>query len=117
MSVSSITVKADSGDADAQNELGTIFEFGQNVAKNLQQAVHYYKLSASQHHAVGSYNYARCLQHGLGVRPDSKSAMKFYKIAADDGISEAALELGKIYRSNNDFRNADKYLNKHKQAN
>ena len=110
LSVQDLTLKADGGDADAQNELGMKFEKGLNVQKNLDQAAKYYKLSANQKHVHGSYNYARCLEKGIGTKRDLKQCQNYYKFAADEGIPEAALSLGKIYLKEKKFKNAGDYF-------
>ena len=42
------------GDAEAQYELGTLYEKGQGVVQDYKQAFHWYKKSAEQGHVVRS---------------------------------------------------------------
>lgn len=47
---------AGQGNADAQNELGTMYENGWGVAKDYDEALHWYKLSADQGNAAARLN-------------------------------------------------------------
>lgn len=115
-SISELTLKADNGDAEAQNQLGMKFENGSGVQKDASLAAKYYKLSADQNHVFGSYNYARCLEKGIGTKRDLKQCQRYYKFAADEGIPEAACSLGKIYLKEKKYKNAGDYFHYQLQA-
>ena len=48
--------KAKQGDAEAQNDLGLMYRFGQGVLQNDKEAVRWYHLAAEQGHANAQFN-------------------------------------------------------------
>jgi hypothetical protein len=59
------------------------------VAKDIEQAAAYYKLSGDQDTARGQYNYGACLENGRGVVRDGVRAAQQYKQAANQGDKHA----------------------------
>ncbi len=81
-------------------------DFAENVMKNLQQAVFWYKKAADLGDGNGSRCYADMLMSGNGVQRDMRLAMHYYADAADKGVPEAAFVLGEYLRSTGDRTNA-----------
>ncbi len=54
------TLKADRGDAEAQNNLGVAYESGSGVLKDMKKAIKYYKLAADQGYGDAQYNLGVC---------------------------------------------------------
>lgn len=88
---------AEKGDADAQNNLGVCYYFGQGVEQNYKTAVKWYRMAAKQGHIDGSYNLGVCYEHGEGVKQNYKEAVKWYRLAAEKGDAYAQNNLGVCY--------------------
>ena len=77
------------------------------LKKDINQAVFYYKKAADLGSAVGMSNYGLCLREGLGVVKDTKTAIKYFKLAVEEGNPRAAFHLGNTL---SDPREGNKYL-------
>jgi TPR repeat protein len=64
--------KAEAGDAEAQVKVGIAYGNGEGVAKNIHQAVYWYRKSAENGNRYGQYNLGYCYYQGLGVTKDDK---------------------------------------------
>ena len=91
-----LLASAKAGDAKAQNTLGVRFELGQSTAKDMVQAVHWYRQSAEQGLTHGQYNLARMYIYGRGVDRDVAAAASWYRKAADQGHAGAQREFGEL---------------------
>lgn len=89
--------KAESGNADAQYELGLAYEKGESVPKNYVEAIKMYHKAAEQGHAEAQFTLGRCYYNGIGVKIDYAEAVKWYRMVADQGYAEAQFNLGICY--------------------
>lgn len=71
--------------ARAQNYLGTLFYEGRGVAKDLQEAVKWFRRSARQGNAQACQNLGICHQAGLGVPKDMPKAAQLFRQAVEGG--------------------------------
>lgn len=83
-----LTEKANKGNADAQNELGTWYYFGKRVKQDYETALVWFAKSAKQDNAYGIGNMAMCYQFGNGTKKDTIMAIKLYKSAIKRGNEE-----------------------------
>ena len=67
---------AEQGDADAQYNLGLMYDNGQGVPQNYKTAVKWYSLAAEQGDADAQYNLGWMYRNGQGVPQDDKTAVK-----------------------------------------
>jgi hypothetical protein len=67
---------AEQGNADAQNNLGACFKYGQGVAKDPVEAVKWYRIAAEQGHASAQFFLGECFMNGDGVAKDPAEAVK-----------------------------------------
>ena len=88
-------------------------DFVENVLNDLPQATRWYKKAADLGSGEGARNYADMLMTGRGIKQDPSEAMRFYSIAADRGVPEAAFVMGELYRNQGD---REKALKAYKQA-
>src|SRR5260370_41166987 len=65
--VEELRAKAEAGDADSEYHLGLRYYNGEGVAKDLAEAVKWYRKAAEQNHAKAQYNLANCFFNGQGV--------------------------------------------------
>ena len=93
-------VKADAerGDAEAQYNLGFMYQTGQGgVEPDIKRAVEYYSLAVEQGHAGAQCNLGTMYWEGRGVETDVKRALELYALAAEQGHPAAQYNLGNAY--------------------
>ena len=91
-----LTLKAKSGEAEAQNALGEAYYDGKGVTENLTEAVKWFTKAAEQENAKAEYNLGNCYYYGNGVPKDHKKAIYYFEQAAlknQDGAKEKAEKL------------------------
>ena len=105
---------AEQGNADAQFNVGHMYEFGKGVPQNYDAAVNWYRLAAEQGVAKAQFNLALVYDLGKGVPQDYNVAVKWYRLAAEQGVAEAQHNLGLMYRIGRgvpqDYKAAEKWL-------
>lgn len=85
IALSLLTEKAEAGDAEAQNLLGTLFYIGLDVPRNHKLASKWFLASALQGNAKAQVNIARQYQYGYGVKIDSLRAYGWLRQARING--------------------------------
>jgi TPR repeat protein len=91
------TPLAKQGNANAQTNLGWMYNNGKGVPQDYKTAVKWYRLAAEQGVAVAQYNLGFMYDQGLGVPQDYKTAVKWYRLAAEQGDADAQKNLGVMY--------------------
>ena len=84
------TPLAEQGDADAQYNLGLMYEQGWGVSQDYRTAVKWYTLAAGQGDAVAQYNLGFMYYYGDGVLQDHVYAHMWWNIAASLGHENAS---------------------------
>jgi uncharacterized protein len=72
---------AEAGDADAQNNVGEIYERGLGGEPNYEAAVIWYQKSADQNYARAQFNLGTLYEQGQGVEKDRLKALNLYRRA------------------------------------
>ena len=109
-------IKAEQGDAEAQNKVGEMYDNGEGVPQDFAGAVKWYRKAANQGHADAQYNLAMVCQGGRRIydaqhndisvmhykgkgvpEHDMEEAVKWLRKAAEQGHAWAQCELGEIY--------------------
>ena len=80
---------AEEGDAEAQNELGDCYYFGEKIEEDIDQAVIWYMKAASQGNDDAQYSLGWCYENGEGVAKNDQQALMWYKKSAENGNREA----------------------------
>ncbi|WP_204966184.1 tetratricopeptide repeat protein [Megamonas hypermegale] len=88
---------AEQGDSEAQYLLGIMYEKGNEIEQDYEEAVKWYKESAKQGNSEAQYKLGYMYQFGDGVRQDYEEAVRWYKESAEQGNSEAQNNLGEMY--------------------
>jgi len=83
--VQEIISKAKQGEADAQYHLGSMYNSGEGIPHDDEQAVQWYRKAAEQGHVGAQYNLALMYKHGQGVLLDFKRASQWFTKAAEQG--------------------------------
>ena len=94
-----LTPLAWAGNADAQNTLGWMYDYGHGVEENDAEAVKWYRRAAEQGNAIAQNNLGKMYEHGIGVSQNDEEAIKWYRSAADLGHAEARQNLDGLLAS------------------
>ncbi|MDR2469718.1 MAG: sel1 repeat family protein [Tannerella sp.] len=90
---------AEQGNAKAQNNLGFLYELGQDIPQSDAEAVKWYRKAAEQGNAKAQYNLANHYAQGRGIAQSSAQAVIWYQKAAGQGILNAMNHLAAMYAS------------------
>lgn len=77
------------GDAAAQNALGEMFYYGDEIERDLDQAVFWFKEAAKQKHPDAMYNLGICFINGEGIEKNENTGKGFIRQAAKLGSKPA----------------------------
>lgn len=81
--------KAQSGDAEAQYNIGLKYYSGDGILQNSKKATKWYRMAALQGLAAAQCEFANMLRNGIGTQKNAKSAAEWYKKAAEQGHATA----------------------------
>lgn len=95
--ISEVAQHAESGDAQAQFELGRAYEDGKSVAQDDEQAVQWFRKSAEQGNAQAQNSLGVMYALGRGVQRDKEEAVRWYKKAAKQGLAEGIYNVAISY--------------------
>lgn len=90
---------ADRGEARAQFDLAEKYFRGHGTARDLGQAVFWYRKAAEQGHAGAQYKMFVCLNHGAGIKADKFAAFGWLQKAVGQGHPRAYHSMGIIHES------------------
>lgn len=88
---------ANHGDVDAQFNLGTLYDNGLGVKRDVKTAAHWYGLAASSNVVEAQLVFASILTNGEIGSPDVKSAIENISSAANRGFPLAQFKLAVAY--------------------
>jgi len=89
--------KAMNNDANAQVQVGYLYDIGKGFPQDYTKAMLWYQKAADQGNARGERHVGYLYDSGTGVAQDYTQATKWYKKAADQDDSTAELYLGIMY--------------------
>ena len=93
----SLKRSAEAGDASAQYALGLRCREGKGVAKDIAQALTWFRKAAEQGNAGAQFNLGAMYAVGEGVPKDAVQATAWYRKAAEQGQADAQSRLGEMY--------------------
>ncbi|MDR0790070.1 MAG: sel1 repeat family protein [Bacteroidales bacterium] len=94
--VGDLRIAAESGDADAQFQLGKCYYEGLGVEQNIHEGLSWYNRSATLGYAPAQNAIGMAYETGDFGAEDAKTAKKFYTMAANQGYAEAMYNLGRL---------------------
>ena len=95
--IDALRALAEQGDAEAQRNLGIMYDNGQGVPQDYAEAARWFRLAADQGVASAQFNLGVMYDDGRGVPQDDVQAVRWYRLAADQGDARAQNELGFMY--------------------
>ena len=90
---------AQQGDADAQYQLGVMYDKSYGIEQDYREAVKWYTKAAQQGHAGAQYNLGWMYYTGFGVEKDDREAHKWWAKAAQQGDAVTQGLLGLMYKN------------------
>ena len=90
---------AESGNAEAQNNVGYMYEEGLGVPQNYLLAMNWYRQAADNGLAEAQHNMGMLYHHGYGVAENLGEAFRWFKMAADQELAESEYMLGLAYEN------------------
>jgi TPR repeat protein len=96
--VNDIRAKAEKGDAQAQFDLGWMYDEGKRVEQDSTEATKWYRKAAEQGFAKAQLNLGAMYENGEGIPQDYKEAARWNLKASEQGITLAEVNMGRFYR-------------------
>jgi TPR repeat protein len=87
---------ASQGNAEAECNVGFLYESGRGPAQNYREAIDWYMLAAAQGYAAAQTHLGLMYANGRGVPKDNKEAIKWLQLAAAQGYAEAKQALAQV---------------------
>lgn len=88
---------AEKGNAKAQVTLGTMYDFGHGVEKDVLTAVDWYEKAAAQGNSLVQHDLGVKYFRGMGIAQNYEKAAAWWRMAADNGVAESQYNLGLMY--------------------
>ena len=88
---------ANEGVAEAQNNVGHLYEEGFGVAQDYSKAMSWYKQAAEQGLAEAQHNIGMLYYEGYGVKKNYREAVKWFKLATAQKLPDAQYMLALAY--------------------
>lgn len=95
--VNEILQRAETGNPDAQNQLGVLYSEGRGVPQNYLEAKDWFKKAADQGHAGAQVNLGTLYSLGQGATFSDHMALFWFQKAADQRNALAFAKLGMMY--------------------
>ena len=90
---------AKTGDAQAENNIGYLYERGLGVPQDYGTALKWYKRSASKDLPEAEYNAGLLYHYGYGVAKNQSEAKKWFEKSARKGFTDAEFMMGHVYQN------------------
>jgi len=95
--INTCKANATQGNTSAQYNLAVMYHRGDNVSKNIKQALYWYREAAKQGLGQAQYNLGLMYSSGDGVPQSNQTAAAWYNQAAKQGVVEAQYNLAVLY--------------------
>ena len=95
----SLKKAAESGDAEAQLEVGMTYRFGRGVPRDNAEAAKWFRLAADQGNATAQASLGSMYALGDGLPGDYVEAGKWYRLAAEQGNTASWTFMAEMYKN------------------
>jgi hypothetical protein len=95
--IAELIKNAEQGNAEAQNNLATIYYEGIGLPQDRAKAKEWYQKAANQGYAKAQHRLGWMYQTGEGMFIDEAKAVEWYRRAAEQGDADAQVKLGWMY--------------------
>ncbi len=90
---------AEGGNANAQHNVGILYNYGLGAPEDYAAAAAWYRKAAEQGHANGQVKLGYFYATGRGVAQDASLAVAWFREAAESGLAVAQYNIGMMYVS------------------
>jgi hypothetical protein len=90
-------LSAEQGNAEAQYNVGYLYEIGQGVPQDYKGAFKWFRIAAEQGLSQAQGKIGYMYSQGIGVKKSFKAAFKWFKLAAEKGDSYSQHSIGVMY--------------------
>jgi len=97
--ITALITAAEAGDASAQFDLAVMYDEGEGLEQNDQEALVWYRKAAEQGHPAAQFNLALMYSSGQGVDKNEQEALVWYRKAAELGLAQAQFNLALMYEN------------------
>lgn len=98
-------MKGEQGDANAQYNIGSMYDAGAGLPFDSVKAIEWYKKAALQGHAKAQYALGMMYESGYGSSHDTERAIDWFKKAAEQGDADAIFQINYVYnKCDDDFK-------------
>lgn len=97
--ITDLTVRAETGDVEAQGTLGLWYEMGTNVTKNQVEALKWHLRAATQGYVRSQHSIGFMYMLGQGTAKNEAEGTKWFRKAADQGFAPAQYSLALAYQT------------------
>jgi TPR repeat protein len=101
---------AEQGNAEAQFNLGLLYDRGRDVPRDKSEALRWYRRAAMQGDTFAQNSLGDNYWEGTGVPKHDREAVRWWRLAADKGFAPAQHSLGKILSGGGQGVSSDKTL-------
>jgi hypothetical protein len=91
--IDALRVRAEQGEAEAQDDLGLKYVNGEGVPNDDVEAARWYRRAADQGHAGSQVNLGFMYANGRGVPEDDAEAVRWFRLAADGCVPLEAFDV------------------------
>ncbi|PNO56213.1 hypothetical protein MC64_012375 [Aeromonas caviae] len=105
--INALIKTAEGGDALAQFELGTRYDFGEGVEQNDSKAFEWYRKAAEKGILSAQINLGLMYQNGQGTTQNDTAAVEWYRKAAEQGYASAQCAIGFMYEEGKGVEQSD----------
>jgi TPR repeat protein len=92
-----LKLKAESGDAKSQVDLGIVYATGDGLPADETEAIKWFRKAAEQRNAAGEYALGEMYSTGRGVAVDYIEALKWLRRSAEQGDARGQYNLAAMY--------------------
>lgn len=100
VNIEDLRQKAENGDSVAQTMLGVEYMKGDQVEKDLDKAIEWWKKAAEKGYAEAEYKLGVCYHFGFGIKKSHKLARYWYEKAANQQHKSAKVALKTLNEEN-----------------
>jgi len=94
---------AEQGIAEAQNNLGHMYEEGLGVSQDYAEAMRWYRLAANSELPQAQYNIGLLYYFGYGVSQNAREALRWFRLAAAQELADSEYMIGRIFHQTEGF--------------
>ena len=88
---------AEAGSAEAQNNLGHMYEEGLGVSQNYQTSMDWYRRAAEQDLPEAQHNVGLLYYNGYGVQANPREGVRWFRQSAEQGLDASEYMMGLAY--------------------